>query len=474
MRGVLLFISAVVWMFLLMTSCKKDKVVAGQSDWLSFSTDTLSFDTLFVSLGSTTQYFTVKNNHNKDIELDYIYLAQGNGSPYRLTIDGDPGNEARNLLIPAKDSVYIYVEVTVDPNDSELPFVILDEVVFKTKNSSKSVALQAYGQNAHFFNGEVIQTQVWTRDLPYVILNSIELEEGHSLTIQEGTTVYFGGGSGMFINGSLNIEGGQDSTDWVTFRGYRLDKQANGVAYDQLPGQWLGLFLMRESGQNTIRNFVMKGSEFGLNIGTTELDKLESVSVSNAPELRIENSIIYNHSVYGIYSFLAHVHATNLLIYNIGRNGYHASLGGNHLMEHSTIYLGSSNFFDHKEPSLYASDYHLLDKSQPPFYAPLNFNMVNTIVDGSYQEEVLFDFIEDESTVSITHSSLKYQESLPALVELSQVFQNEDNGFEDIRKSEFSLKENSILIGQGKDIQVPFDLIGKERKNPPDIGAFEF
>lgn len=457
---------------LLTVSCKKDKVVYGEGRHLEFSLDTLKFDTLFVSLGSTTKRFTVRNKHNRTIEVSKIYL-KGNDSPYRLTIDGEPSNQVEHVLIPANDSVYVFVEVTVDPNDESLPFVILDEVVFETEGNKKSVVLQSYGQNAHFYEGASIQTQTWNNDLPYVILNSLEVEEGHVLTIKEGVTVYFGGNSGMFINGTLHIEGGQDTTQWVTFRGYRLDKQANNVLYDQLPGQWLGVFIMRGSQNNRIENFRMRGSEYGLNIGTVNVEDLSSVSLSNAPDLRILNSAIYNSSMYGVYGFLAKIHATNLLIYNIGRNAIYTSLGGEYLIEHSTFHLRSSGFFDHKEPTLYMSDYHAYSQQVPPLQAPLNMTMINSVVDGTSNEEVLFDFLSEGNQVEIGFSSLKFSEPQPAEVILNNIFQNQDNGFENPSKSDFRLKEGSILIDKGENINVLFDIVGNPRSSPPDIGAFE-
>ncbi|MCQ6473330.1 hypothetical protein, partial [Vibrio parahaemolyticus] len=56
---------------------------------LSFLTDTLTFDTLFVTLGSTTKFFTVRNPYSQALEIDKIFLAGGAASRFRLTIDGD-------------------------------------------------------------------------------------------------------------------------------------------------------------------------------------------------------------------------------------------------------------------------------------------------------------------------------------------------------------------------------------------------
>lgn len=81
-------------------------------------------------------------------------------------------SEAANIIIPAKDSIYVFVEVTVYlKSKGKLPFVLFDSVQLETNGNKQQIILQAWGQNAHFFNGEEIETQTWNDDLPYVILN---------------------------------------------------------------------------------------------------------------------------------------------------------------------------------------------------------------------------------------------------------------------------------------------------------------
>lgn len=476
-QHIFFWITVILFAFgsLLLTSCKKDKINQSANVQLGFLTDTLTFDTVFVALGSTTKSFTVRNTGKSPIEISKIYLKNGVNSSYRLTIDGDKGNSAQNVFIPAKDSIYIFVEVTIDPNSDTLPFIMMDEVVFEINGKQQQVVLQAYGQNAHFFNGESIETQTWTNDLPYVILNSLEVAKGHTLTIQEGVTVYFGGNSGMVVNGNLQIQGGQDSARWVTFRGYRLDKQVTGIPYDNLPGQWLGLFLMRESGSHDIKNFRLRGSQFGINVGNTTLEELNKISINNAPQLNISNSEIYNNSVYGLYGFLAKINATNVLIHDIGRNAFAGVLGGEYNLQHCTFYLRASNYFDHKQPTVYLSDYHIYNSESPAIVANLKSNFTNTVIDGAAEEEIIFDPIDAKRVTSIIENcALKTKEGLPNYVTSSSNLLNLDFGFENIIKSNFHLKENSILIGKGKDIQVLYDIDGKARKSTPDIGAYEF
>jgi hypothetical protein len=163
-------------------SCKKDTL--NTSGALSFSNDTITFDTVFTTLGSTTQFFTIRNTGKQPIKISNIRLGAGSASSYRMNVDGDSGTSFNDIEIPAKDSIYVFVEVTVDPNASNLPFIILDSIQFTTNGNQQKVILQAYGQNAHFFNADSIETNVtWNNDLPYVILND---QAGRFLNDQPG------------------------------------------------------------------------------------------------------------------------------------------------------------------------------------------------------------------------------------------------------------------------------------------------
>ena len=132
------------------TACKKEQL--NTSSGVSFSTDTLSFDTLFSTLGSTTRFFTIKNTHKQAIKISNIQLAGGITSPYRINVDGDAGTSFNDIEIPAKDSIYVFVEVTINPTAANLPFIVEDSVQFQTNGILQQVQLNAYGQNAHFFD----------------------------------------------------------------------------------------------------------------------------------------------------------------------------------------------------------------------------------------------------------------------------------------------------------------------------------
>lgn len=150
MRRFISVVTCLCLSVLIFSSCRKDNITTNPSDKLAFSTDTLTFDTVFTTLGSTTLYFTVHNPNSQKISISNMHLSGGENSIFRLNIDGQAINQASNVEIPANDSIYVFVAVTVDPNIENNPFVMYDSVLFETNGNLQSVTLQAWGQNANF------------------------------------------------------------------------------------------------------------------------------------------------------------------------------------------------------------------------------------------------------------------------------------------------------------------------------------
>ena len=97
---------------------------------LEFSKDTLQFDTVFTELGSATRILKVYNRHDKSIRISKIMLAEAPNSSFRINIDGISGTSAHDIEIAPNDSMYIFGEVTIDPDQpvSVSPFVIDEEL----------------------------------------------------------------------------------------------------------------------------------------------------------------------------------------------------------------------------------------------------------------------------------------------------------------------------------------------------------
>lgn len=138
-----------LWL-LLSGACRRDDILTDPSAALSFSNDSVYFDTVFVTLGSVTKRFKVYNPHDERIRISNIRLAGGNASFFRLNIDGKAGNTATDIEIDGKDSIFVFCEVTIDPTNDLNPFVVTDSVMFETNGNTQKVLLVAYGRNADF------------------------------------------------------------------------------------------------------------------------------------------------------------------------------------------------------------------------------------------------------------------------------------------------------------------------------------
>ncbi len=200
--------SMVPWMTLLIAavlaalgSCGKVSYSDNPDLRLSFSADTVLFDTVFTTIGSVTLPLKVFNSSNEAVRIDEISLVGGVESPFRINIDGEVGPSVTDWPLMSEDSMWIFIEVTVDPTDTNVPFIIEDEIRVNANGFDQFVKLIAWGQNAHFHGGlDQISplpscNEVWESDLPHVVYGIVEVEPGCQLTIEEGTQVHVHNGS---------------------------------------------------------------------------------------------------------------------------------------------------------------------------------------------------------------------------------------------------------------------------------------
>src|SRR4030043_1247442 len=111
------FTAAIAGIILLLScwKCVKEDFYTEPGAVLGFSTDTVSFDTVFSTIGSATLSFKVYNPHNKPVKISTVHFGGGENSFYRMNFDGESGSVFNNIEIPSKDSLFIFIEVTIDP-----------------------------------------------------------------------------------------------------------------------------------------------------------------------------------------------------------------------------------------------------------------------------------------------------------------------------------------------------------------------
>ncbi|MEZ4738173.1 MAG: hypothetical protein R2818_02190 [Flavobacteriales bacterium] len=145
----LLFVAFVA---LVLSACRKDEKFSDASGLsLDFSTDTVLFDTIFTTVPfSVTKRFTVHNRNAQAVRVN-VALEGGTPSPYRINVDGASGTTFSDVEIRGGDSIFVFVEASLDQNNTNNPFVIEDHILFNTNGTQQSVLLVAWGQDAHFF-----------------------------------------------------------------------------------------------------------------------------------------------------------------------------------------------------------------------------------------------------------------------------------------------------------------------------------
>ena len=414
-----------VFVFLLAaSSCKKDNLLTDSNASLVFSEDTVMFDTVFTSVGSATQVFTVHNTYNQRLSISSISLANGGASYYRLNVNGVPGKYFSNVEIEANDSLWIFVEVTIDPNSGTTPLIAEDAIYFNTNGHQQSVVLQAYGQDAHFFPSSNCGEQRsqctplfklkdcaggsfslhWTNDKPYVIYGYAILDSGYTLTIDPGVRVHFHNNSGLIVLNTAKLIVNGTLSDPVTFQGDRL-----GDEFKDVPGQWDRIWF------STITSIDITSCPVGIVKGSGPKDnKLNYAIIKNGfvgiqsdsagstitPAVELNNTIIKNFASTALYGNGSFVEANNCVFANSGEYLSFLPFGGGYRFLHCTFanYWNNSN---RSTPSMLFNNYYV-DINSVLQIRPITAYFGNCIMYGNQDNEIGFDTITTGGYVNLT------------------------------------------------------------------------
>jgi hypothetical protein len=458
----------------LLSACEpEEQLTTSQGDKLTFSTDTVSFDTVFSTLGSVTRDFRIYNPHDKAIKISKLKLAGGNSSPFSLNVDGEAGNTFSDIELEAKDSLYVFVRATIDPSRENLPFVVKDSVIFETNSNYQDVNLMAWGQNAHFHKNVLLQGHhVWTAEKPHVVYGYAIVSDtlNSSLTIEAGADVYMHKDAVLAVdsNASLKIHGTLENP--VTVQGDRLEEW-----YDHIPGQWGSIWLTAGSVDNEITHAVIRNGMVGIRVDT--------VGNSSGPTLKLTNSIIDNMQGYGLLAQGSHVLARNTVFSNCGEHAVILNIGGNYDFRHCTIgnyWSGNSR----QTASLALNNYYIFEGDtiarglEKAYFG-------NSIVYGNLNEELVFSKTTQAAfNYSFENTLIKTNRAFDNDEQFVQCF-NEDPLFREPQEFDFRLdtiispaidKGNMRIIQETTDFDLSQDKNGVKRttNQKPDLGAYEF
>lgn len=480
----------------LFLACDVDRdFVTGDSVQLRFEADTITFDTVFTSRGSATIPFKIYNDSRDPIRIDRVAVTGMTGVNFTFNIDGFPGPEARDVVIWAKDSIYIFVEAEVDPTNPEevSPFIAEDRLRFETGNVSHEVVLQAFGQNANYLNGfnrggffqPICQDGTFTlpADLPTVIYGSMFID---SCTVRAlaGTRIYFHGGiqrnevlggTGIFNDGFI-----------YTLPDGRLEllgtlEEPVIIASDRLEEGF------RDS-KGAYRGLIFGPQSRGNRLEFTEIrNAIVGVTADSLSEITLENVIIENTGGSAISAYQAEVTARNSLFHSNFNNTIQLIKGGSLRLEHCTL----ANYG--VDAAALALVNFTCDDEGNCLAAGLTATISNSIIAGPRDSELIFGDITggeqaEAFVVSIRNSVTRIDDDF--LTNENGLYANFygdicqgcyqlepfDPLFVDVGEDDYHLDSLSVARDLGTYLpSLPTDIEGNTRDtNTPDAGALEW
>ena len=486
-------LSSIIAVFFLSSCDPKEDFLTGDNVAVRLEVDTLHFDTVFTELGSATHFFKIYNDGDKAVKVDEIYVEGTSNVTFRFNADGFDDEIVRDLIIWEKDSIYVFVEVTIDPDQplSESPFVIEDYLIVKTGTKEQSVLLEAWGQNANYFpsrynkgvpvvlscDNDVI---LWDSPLPYVIYGEIFIDSC-LLQVAAGTHIYVHGGiakndifEGSFNdgflytlpNGSIHFAGTLDKP--ITMEGDRLEE-----SFSDEPGQWLGIILGKESRNNIIEYTNIKNSIFG-------------IFADSASTLMLTNSLLHTTAGSGLIGIHCEITANNCLFYDNSSNAIQLTHGGQYEFNHCSI---ASYGVDASAIAMTNFQCYNDDCSVNSVF-PLQAEMNNCIFFGSRKDEIIIQDATEGMDPAFFQLNMDH-----CLVKVDELLTRNDGEYSDffstfclncingnqsdalfLDRAEDDYHLDTLSIAQDRGIVLPafpFDLEGTARDDMPDLGCYE-
>ena len=427
----------------LLASCRKDFDTVPSSGGLEFSKQTVYLDTIFTGISSSTYMLKVYNRSNDDISIPAVRLEKGVSSKYRIMVDGMTGLDGKgkyfpNVEILAKDSLFIFIETTVDIADAQADLTYNDRILFDAGTKEQAVNLVTLIQDANFifpnrtlegiketvllagsapgqggYLGHTLLTDAelnWTNDKPYVVYGYAYVPPGATLHIAEGTKVHFHEGAGIIVdqNARIVIDGSPSLYDnqgniiddnEVTFEGDRLEP-----SFSETPGQWEAVWILSTAG-NSINHLTIKNSTIGLYMPGDGAQNYK-------PQVNITNSQIFNTVNYGIYGAFANITAENLAISYAGLGCFAGVEGGDYTLLHCSL---NNNWQSTTQLTVLLDNYYEDPNTRLQTPYALNIAIRNSIIYNSNRVGFVLNLKDGTesavSTSNISHNFIKFNDS---------------------------------------------------------------
>lgn len=449
---------------------------------LTFSTDTLSMDTVFSTVPSSTYSFWVYNKTGSGIRCFTVQLEQGNQTGFRANVDGEflspaQGYKVSDVEIRKGDSLRVFVEVTTAANRKNVPQLVEDNLVFKLESGvEQKVNLNTMSWDADFVRNLTIgsgkDTTINSANKPLVVYGALKVDSGATLRIAQGSTLYFHDGAKIDVYGRLLTEG--TSAHNVVLRGDRLDYMFDYLPYDRMSGQWGGVVLHSSSYGNVMNYTDLHSSFDGVVCDSAD---------ASIPKLQLNNSIIHNCQGYGLKAINGLIRVSNSQISNAEKDCI-AVFGGDVQLFETTV----AQFYPFAACGAALRFTNTYEDNAVPL---TRMDCVNSIVTGDaadvIQGESSKDDVNTPFVYMLRNSLLRTEKPEKDTANIVNVIWEGDhkadstgsNNFvlvdRDKQQYDFHLSDKSLAIDSADpQYSSSTDRDGIARGEKPDLGCYEF
>ncbi len=458
---------------LLFTACTVDEEFStSKADLLTFSTDTVSLDTVFSAVPSSTFSFWIFNNNSKGLNCASVRLKNGNQTGFRVNVNGTylssvTGFRTNNVEIRHGDSIRVFVAVTTPEKNNIAPSLVSDDLVFTLESGSEqSVNLNVYSWDAVKLENMNVtgDTIIDASEKPVVVYGTLNVAAGATLTFKAGSNIYFHSGAGIDVYGTLCSMGKPGNE--VVMRSDRLDRMFDYLPYDRVSGLWNGIHIYGESFNNAINYTDLHSAFNGIVCDSSDVDRTK---------LFLRQSTVHNCQGNGVYAKNCNIEMQNCQITN-ALNNCMAVYGGK-------VYINACTFGQFYPFNSDRGAAFLFSSSVPLHELDVN----NCIITG-YADDVLTGIKSDsvfnykfsdciirtpniETADSVNFNNVTFENLKDTLTTAEKMFSDIDinNQYYD-----FHLADKSSAIGKANKSTTPsMDRDGRERDDEPDLGAYE-
>lgn len=462
---------------LLLVSCQEERVSSDPALRLAFSADTVRFDTVFATLGSSTCAVMVYNPNRNAVRIQSVTVST---DFFQLNLDGENDrSRLHDITLNGGDSLFLFVRATIDPLDVNSPVLITDSVSFLVNGNEQRIILEAYGRNVLIIRSPsryTIEPEYrFTADRPYLIFDTMEVTG--TTVMDAGATLYMHSGTSLYLLGPVRARGTLERPVRIT--GDRLDRLFPKVPYQMASGQWGGVYLLSLDGAQAADTLdyveILSG-----NVGLYAYSSSPAVPRKTV----LSNSRIHNHALYGVVLRNTEAAVSNSEISNCASYCLYLS-GGSCLLTHNTI----ASFFGYPYtnlnihttgrddvPAVYIS---LTDSAAPPATVRMYNNIItgaraanlviDTVFQSGYDGEMANNYILSDSVLAPWSHDNVYGAKDDTVFVNTHYLHGEYNYYD--------FRPDSVSPARGigsPAYALPFDRLGIPRLPQPDAGCYQW